>query len=104
MPGWQGSDRRDRLPPDWEKRRKRVLKRDNHECQVRMDNGTVCGDLATEVDHKRAGDNHEDWNLQAICSWHHKRKSSGEGGSALAAKRKQIDQRFRRTEDHPGLL
>ncbi|MCE7552778.1 hypothetical protein LZG43_23040 [Streptomyces thermodiastaticus] len=43
-------------------------------------------------------------NLRAICSPCHKAKSSREGGQALARKRREIEQRFRRTEKHPGEL
>ncbi|WP_280837834.1 hypothetical protein [Micromonospora sp. A200] len=66
--------------------------------------GERCKEAAVEVDHIRAGDDHSDDNLRAICEWHHGKKSGGEGGAALAAKRRQIDKRFRRTEEHPGLL
>lgn len=103
MPGWQNSNRRSRLPSDWSQIRSRILRRDQKQCQV-IEDGRKCLDFANEVDHITAGDNHEDWNLQAICSWHHKAKSSGEGGLAAQAKRKQIRNRYRRTEQHPGLL
>jgi 5-methylcytosine-specific restriction protein A len=103
MSGWKQSDRRDRLPPDWAKIRKRVLKRDGWLCQWKLDQGKCLRD-ANEVDHIEAGDNHDERNLRALCAWHHAKKSGGEGARASWAKRRQIDQRFRRTEDHPGLL
>lgn len=104
MPAWTSSTRRDRLPADWDKTRKRILRRDKGACQVVMDDGKVCGDIANEVDHIKAGDDHSDQNLQAICRWHHKKKSSSEGNAALRAKRKKISKSFRRTEEHPGLM
>jgi 5-methylcytosine-specific restriction protein A len=104
MSGWSDSDRRQRLPPDWPKRRGRILKRDNHSCQTIMDDGTKCLDYAGEVDHKTPGDDHEDYNLEAICTWHHKRKSSQEGAAANNIARARIRRSFRRTETHPGLL
>lgn len=100
---WAGSTRRDRLPRDWDTViRRRILRRDSYRCKV----GTpgVCVRVATEVDHIRAGDDHRDSNLQAICTPCHKLKSSSEGGTAASTKRRQIKNRFRRTEDHPGAM
>ena len=104
MPKWQSSTRRDRLPADWTKRRKRILKRDQHACQTPDSLGEKCREPATEVDHIRPGDDHGDHNLEAICTWHHKAKSSSEGGAARAKAQAKIDQSYRRTEEHPGLL
>jgi 5-methylcytosine-specific restriction enzyme A len=101
---WSSSTRRDRLPAGWNQIRRSILKRDNWRCQVRKEDGRPCGDHATEVDHIKPGDDHRPENLQAICSWHHQRKSSREGGQANAAKRRANANRFRRTEEHPGLL
>ena len=107
MSGWAGSDRRQRLPDDWEKRRARVLRRDGHRCteQVTTNRGTErCPEKATDVDHVRPGDDHSYGNLRSLCAWHHQRKSSREGAAAMAAKRRRIANRFRRVETHPGLL
>lgn len=101
---WEGSTRRQRLPDDWPKRRNAALKAANGKCEARMSGGRRCGWKATDVDHIEAGDDHSPANLQAICSWHHGRKSSGEGNAAKAAKRQQTADKFRRTEEHPGLL
>ncbi|MEU0344227.1 hypothetical protein ABZ092_36135 [Streptomyces bobili] len=43
-------------------------------------------------------------NLRSLCSYHHKVKSSREGAAAKNAKRRAIEKKFRRTEQHPGLL
>lgn len=114
MPQWQNSSRHDRLPPDWAKLRRLVLKRDHEECQAPMRTGTskasdgtgktVCGDEATDVDHIEPGDDHSLGNLQALCDWHHKKKSGLEGAAAVNRKRRAIKKKFRRTESHPGLL
>ncbi|QMP84547.1 HNH endonuclease [Streptomyces phage Endor2] len=102
--GWQNSNRRDRLPPDWFKIRARVLRRDGHTCTHRDANGIRCADLATDVDHIRPGDDHSMENLRALCSWHHGQKSGAEGAAAKAANWRRQNQKFRRSEDHPGLL
>lgn len=92
-------DRAERLPPDWPTIHLAVLERDGHRCTVLMRNGTRCTDRATEVDHIVPGDDHRPENLRAICTWHHRRKSSAEGN---AARRRLTTQRP--AEAHPGLL
>lgn len=104
MPRWEGSDRRLRLPVDWPKRRNHVLKRDGRRCTHVDDLGQRCIEDATDVDHIIAGDNHDYSNLRSLCRWHHQRKSSAEGAAALVAKKRRNAQRFKRTEQHPGLL
>lgn len=108
MPQWQNSTRRDRLPPDWPRIRKRRLRQDKYLCQWKLDpddpRSDICGAYATDVDHKNPGDDHRMENLQSLCEPHHQAKSSSEGGQARAQKRREIDSRFRRTEEHPGLL
>lgn len=99
---WEGSDRHDRLPRDWPAIRAHVLARDAHMCQhVRLDTGRACGLQATDVDHIERGDDHRPENLQALCGWHHRKKSGSEGGRASA------EARARRAKAtayvHPGL-
>ncbi|TCC19953.1 HNH endonuclease [Kribbella sindirgiensis] len=105
MPGWNGSNRRDRLPANWNKIRERILRRDNYECQQENPYGAKeCPEPATDVDHIIPGDDHSDVNLQSLCDWHHKQKSGAEGAAAARARRQKIDRKFRRTEEHPGLM
>jgi len=103
MPPWEGSDRRARLPLNWESLRREVLARDGGRCRWIQD-GRRCGAPATDVDHIRPGDDHSLSNLRSLCGPHHQRKSSSEGAFALARKRKQIHKRFRRDEKHPGVI
>lgn len=104
MPNWQGSDRRERLPPDWERTRKRILRRDGNRCTHRDQYGDRCQSMATDVDHIVAGDNHDDSNLRALCAFHHQKKSSSEGAAARARAQWRNKKRFSRAEQHPGLL
>ncbi|GGK13130.1 hypothetical protein GCM10010124_02100 [Pilimelia terevasa] len=103
MPDWIGSDRHGRLPPNWKMLRRRTLHRDGHRCTAVSSTGQRCDEPATEVDHIEPGDNHDPSNLRALCTWHHRRKSSQEGGRARAARYRQRN-RFRRDDPHPGLL
>lgn len=91
---WAGSTRRDRLPPDWPRRRTRILRRDHHRCQH-------CGAPATDVDHIVPGDDHHDTNLQALCRPCHNTKTQAEAQAA----RHHPDRptRDRPTRPHPGL-
>lgn len=97
--GWASSDRKSRLPADWPARRKAVLERCGGRCEVIKKNGKRCWDTATEVDHIIAGDDHSQ--LQGICTWHHRRKSSREGNEAQAALRAQLKHPV---ETHPGII
>nr|WP_030287073.1 hypothetical protein [Streptomyces catenulae] len=101
---WSTSNRRERLPVNWEKIRRRVLKRDSHRCTAADQYGVRCIEPASDVDHIRPGDDHREANLTSLCGWHHRVKSSREGAAAKAAARRRHGRKFRRTEKHPGLL
>lgn len=102
---WSSSDRRSRLPADWPTRREQVLVRDGRVCQWRV-GGRKCGAPARDVDHVVPGDDHSYSNLRALCSAHHQRKSSGEGGRAFWDGVRDSRAKFRegRVERHPGDL
>lgn len=99
---WSSSDRRSRLPSDWASRRLAVFARDRSACQWRLGDGRVCGAVASEVDHVVAGDDHSLSNLRALCSTHHRAKSSGEGWAARQAGLARSRGRFRWGEEHPS--
>ena len=101
---WAGSNRKHRLPANWETLRKQVHRRDNSRCQVRLSDGARCGEIAIDVDHIRRGDDHRLENLRCICDWHHNKKSAAEGAQAYNAAIRKSKAKFRRTEQHPGLL
>lgn len=100
MSGWEGSDRKSRLPGDWAKRRAKQLAKDGHRCTWRLPSGARCPRPATDVDHiDEKTDDHD--RLQSLCATHHATKT------ALAAarfKREHRQKRFRPAEDHPGTL
>lgn len=74
---WAGSTRRKRLPKNWNRITRRILRRDPM-CKV-------CGVApSVEVDHIQRGDDHSPGNLQGICKRCHAIKSSREGNAAKA--------------------
>lgn len=99
MPGgWQGSNRKAELPPDWASAiRPRILARDGYQC-TELDDGVRCTHRATDVDHIGDKHDHTDENLRSLCDWHHKKRSSAQGNAV----RRRIPER-RRPEPHPGL-
>lgn len=100
MSGWQGSTRKETLPPGWWRIRGHVLKRDAGMCQhVRYDTGRRCGAPANQVDHIGSRDDHTYANLQSLCEYHHQRKSSSQGGRAAASRRRNPQK-----QKHPGII
>ncbi|MFF2123712.1 HNH endonuclease [Kitasatospora sp. NPDC058184] len=99
---WTNSNRLERLPRDWQTRRLSVLRRAGYQCEhIRHDTEQRCTELATDVDHIQRGDDHELSNLQALCRWHHGKKSAEEGSTA---RRKPRARRERDPEVHPNDL
>jgi hypothetical protein len=81
------------------------MDRDGWRCQwVRVDTGELCGAHATDCDHIVPGNDHSLANLQALCKYHHQRKSSGEGRAAQDPDRAPGGRlsRLRATQSHPG--
>lgn len=97
---WDGSTRRQRLPKDWPRIRRRIIRRDKGVCTALYSDGRRCDLLGTDVDHIVPGDDHSDANLQLLCTWHHTRKSSSEGGTAAALRRPSV---HRPASIHPAL-
>ena len=103
---WEGSDRRETLPPDWAEVRAAVFARDGYRCVEIMPDGRRCVNPAQECDHGGDRLDHSLGNLRSLCTPHHKAKSSAEGGraSAVARKKKYRHPRRRPKEEHwhPG--
>ena len=99
---WTTSNRRQRLPTNWNKLRNKVLAKANYKC-AGLDPDTTpppssreavegchrwhhpaCDMRATDVDHIDAGDNHEISNLQALSHACHTAKTAHENAAAKA--------------------
>lgn len=95
---WSSSDRKSRLPSDWGRRRRIVLERCGYQCERVRSSGRRCTSRATDVDHIIPGDDHSLSNLQGLCSWHHKEKTSRESQAAKAEIRASLK---RPAEENP---
>lgn len=102
MPGWQGSDRKSRLPPNWPALRKQRLELDHWKCRWIV-NGRRCGEPATDVDHIVPNDDDSMNNLRSLCSAHHRHKSGQEGARGRARKLEAVREKYRKPESaHPS--
>jgi hypothetical protein len=101
---WETSRRRERLPADWQARRKRVLERCGYRCEWMITREERCPEKATDVDHIKPGDDHSFRNLRGLCSAHHARKSSSEGWWARKRLIEESKRKFQRQETHPAYL
>lgn len=106
--GWETSDRRERLPGNWEALKRAVKKRAYatsrlgiEQCEKRLPSGARCPRAGTDVDHIIPGDDHALKNLRLLCAHHHGKKSAQEGFDARMAVKKS---KYRPSEDHPGTV
>lgn len=95
---WYTSDRRSRLPRDWDRIRTRVLSRAAYQCQA-IEHDPRCDGRATDVDHIRPGDNHSLDNLQALSAVCHRAKTAHETN---VRNRVRARMRLHPAEPHPG--
>lgn len=102
MAGWQGSNRRARLPSNWSVLREQVKERDEYRCVV-VEYGFRCQHPGMDVDHIVPGDDHSLGNLQLLCAMHHKEKTGQEAAAARAIARANRPGRKRGKGKHPGL-
>ena len=93
---WNTSPRKSRLPSNWRRLREQVLKRDRT-CRI-------CGVRpSTVADHiVPMTDDHRLEALQGVCEPCHRQKTAREAAAARAAAPRV--NRYRETEQHPGLL
>lgn len=106
MPNWKtsGPSRRDSLPPDWDARRRKRFKLDDHRCTWTNVYDERCVGPAEECDHHIPNNDHSIENLRSLCSFHHGQKSGAEGAAARSAIWRKNNQKFRRSESHPGAM
>lgn len=113
MAGNYGSWRSSPLPSNWLALRRFVLARDMNACMWgklpgESESGEVgnCRNPGTEVDHMGGNANHDPAALRAICTYHHRKRTSAQ---ANAARRAALESRggyfrsVRKPKPHPGL-
>lgn len=108
---WNTSNRRQRLPSNWQALRAQVAKRAKDssilgipQCEYHDRYGRRCTAQGAEADHVRAGageggDDHRLAALQWLCKPHHKWKTQQD---ALAGKAAKAARRIRPDEAHPS--
>ena len=102
---WEGSTRKETLPPDWAQRRQAVFARDGNRCVVIKKDGRRCWDRELlECDHIGDRNDHSLENLRTLCQWHHARRSASQGGLASANAKQNRPSLKRPPEVHPGLI
>ncbi|WUG99227.1 HNH endonuclease [Streptomyces violaceus] len=103
MSGWANSRRRESLPKNWARLRRQVIRRDGGQCTALHSDGTRCAQPGTDVDYvvpHSLGGSDDMSNLALLCTFHHRAKSSSEGGRAAALKRVKTESP---RESHPAL-
>lgn len=92
---WETSDRRDRLPADWDARVAAVKRRAKGRCEE-THHAAGCDGRGRDVDHIEQGDDHSLANLQYLSIPCHLRKTRLDNGYSAAVKAP--------VEQHPGRL
>lgn len=104
MPGWKNSNRREDLPSNWDAIRLQRFRIDGNRCTWTNVYDERCLGPAEECDHIGKRTDHRIEMLRSLCSHHHGIKSGQEGAAAKSAVWRENNSKFRRTEEHPGLL
>jgi 5-methylcytosine-specific restriction protein A len=93
--GWENSDRRSRLPPNWPTLVAQVKRRARGRCEA-THHAPGCLGRGRDVDHIVQGDDHSLANLQLLSIPCHMRKTRLDNGYSSSVKAP--------TEQHPGRL
>lgn len=95
---WSTSDRRSRLPANWESIRRQVKARARGLCQAAT-HVDACDGTGTDADHITPGDDHRIENLQWLSSPCHDAKTNHE-----TAQRNKLNAQLKRrpVQQHPG--
>ena len=96
---WEGSTRRETLPPNWREIREQVFARDGYRCVELLPDGRRCVNPAQECDHGDDRLDHSLRNLRSLCSPHHQKRSSSQGGRASQEARRRR-KNLRKPEKH----
>lgn len=102
-PWAERSARRASLPREFFRNRALVLRRDEHQCQLRFPER--CIGSANQSDHIGDRNDHRPENMRAACGPCHAHRSANQGGVAAGkARAARVAARKRLPERHPGLI
>jgi 5-methylcytosine-specific restriction protein A len=99
--GWNGSNRRSRLPKNWPELVANTKRLAGGRCQAELPSGARCPRAGAECDHVEPGDDHSQANLQWLCKRHHQIKTIAEARTGYRKPRPPA--RKHPDERHPGL-
>lgn len=97
--GWESSNRRAELPPDWARRAAECKRKAGGRCEWILPSGARCPRPGSDADHKNDPLDHDD--LQWLCRRHHNIKT---GEEARAARSKKGPATRAAETRHPGRL
>lgn len=95
---WSTSDRKERLPDNWQALRRACKARAKGRCQAEQ-HAKNCGGWGSDADHITADDDHRLDNLQWLSGPCHRAKTARESAARNTARKKA---RTRPQEQHPG--
>ena len=95
---WYTSDRRERLPKDWDTIRTQVKRRAGGRCEAKV-HARGCDGVGTDCDHITPGDDHSLENLQLLSHCCHVKKTQAEAAERNHA---WASMGRRPSEKHPG--
>lgn len=93
---WQTSNRRARLPANWDTLVAQVKRRAKGRCEAKGQHAQGCTGTGTECDHIEQGDDHSLANLQWLSGPCHARKTRLDNGLTMRP--------TLHTEQHPGRI
>lgn len=97
---WSTSDRKDRLPPNWQEIRRIVKARAKGKCEAEV-HAKGCPGWGSEADHIIPGDDHRIESIQWLSGPCHWAKTNRE---TAARNRERKTARYKPSEQHPGRL
>lgn len=103
---WEGSDRKQFLPSNWNSLRQKRFELDGFRCTFVDSSGRRCKRIPTDCDHLGDREDHRIEMLTSLCGWHHSRKSGRQGAAGRERRRRRRKTHWKslRDEEHPGLL
>lgn len=105
MAHWRGSDRKQRLPPNWPTLRRQAKERAGGICEM-VAHGYRCTEVGTDADHIEPSGSDDLSNIQWLCRKHHLQKTGRDSHhlrrKKIKAAKARFEKRFGHQEVHSG--